>query len=56
MASVGDPEYWRQRAEEARAVAAQMMDPHTRAAMLGIAQDYEKLAQLVEQKRAGKPR
>jgi hypothetical protein len=39
MASVGDPEYWRQRAEEARAIAVQMMDPHSRAVMLGIAQD-----------------
>jgi hypothetical protein len=55
MASIGDPEYWRQRAEEARAIAAQMMDAHTRAVMLGIAQDYEKLAEHAEQ-RAGKPR
>ena len=49
-----DPEYWRKRAEEARAVAVQMKDTHTKAAMLGIAQDYEKLAQRAEQ-RAGEP-
>jgi hypothetical protein len=55
MASLGDPEYWRQRAEEARAVAVQMMDAHTKAVMLGIAQDYEKLAERAE-KRADKPR
>jgi hypothetical protein len=47
-----DPEYWRQRAEEARAIAVQMTDPHTKAVMLGIAQDYEKLAKRAEQ-RAG---
>jgi hypothetical protein len=43
------PEYWRQRAEEARAVAVQMADAHTKATMLGIAQAYDKLA---EQSRA----
>jgi hypothetical protein len=39
-----DAVYWRSRAAEARAVAVQMKDAHTRAVMLGIAQDYEKLA------------
>jgi hypothetical protein len=39
-----DAEYWRSRAEEARAIAAQMMVAHTKAVMLTIAQDYEKLA------------
>ena len=50
--NLNDPEYWRSRAEEARAVAVQMTDPHTRAIMLSIAQDYEKLAERAEQ-RAG---
>ena len=45
-----DPEYWRKRADEARAVAVQMMDAHTKAIMLGIAQGYEKLAQQAEQR------
>jgi hypothetical protein len=49
---LSDPEYWRSRAEEARAVAVQMTDAHTKAIMLGIAQDYEKLARRAEQ-RAG---
>jgi hypothetical protein len=49
-----DPEYWHKRAEEARAIAVQMKDAHTKAAMLGIAQDYEKLAVRAEQ-RAEKP-
>ena len=43
-------EYWRSRAEEARAVAVQMTDPHTKAEMLTIAQDYEKLAVRAEQR------
>jgi hypothetical protein len=47
-----DPEYWRSRAEEARAVAVQMMDAHTKAVMLQIAQDYEKLAARAEQRAA----
>ncbi len=47
-----DAEYWRGRAAEARAIAVQMTDAHARAVMLGIAQDYEKLAQRAEQ-RAG---
>jgi hypothetical protein len=49
-----DAEYWRKLAEEARAVAVQMLDAHTKAIMLGVAQVYEKLAQSVEQ-RGGKP-
>jgi hypothetical protein len=36
--------------EEARAVAVQMTDPRTKSIMLGIAQDYEKLAQRAEQR------
>ena len=39
-----DADHWRSRAEEARAIATQMMDAHTKAVMLTIAQDYEKLA------------
>jgi hypothetical protein len=45
-----DPEYWRSRAKEARAVAVQMKDAHTKAVMLGIARDYEKLAERAEQR------
>jgi hypothetical protein len=50
-----DPEYWRKRAEEARAIAVQMLNAHTKSIMLGIAQDYEKLAKRAEQ-RASEPR
>jgi hypothetical protein len=47
---LNNPEYWRSRAEEARAVAVQMSDAHTKAVMLGVAQDYEKLAERAEQR------
>jgi hypothetical protein len=50
VTKLNDGKYWRERAEEARAVAVQMMDPHTKAIMLSIAQDYEKLAQRAEQR------
>jgi hypothetical protein len=45
-----DPNYWRNRAEEARAIAVQMRHPHTKAVMLGIAQEYERLAERAEQR------
>jgi hypothetical protein len=48
--ALNDAEHWRKRAEEVRAVAVQMMDPHTKAVMLGIAQDYEKLAERADQR------
>jgi hypothetical protein len=52
--ALDDSEHWRKRAEEARAIAVQMTDPHTKATMLAIAQDYDKLAVRAEQ-RAAKP-
>ena len=45
-----DTKHWRNRAEEARAMAVQMTDPHTKAIMLTITQDYEKLAERAEQR------
>ena len=39
-----DPEHWRQRAEESRVLAEQMNDETAKQIMLGIADDYEKLA------------
>jgi hypothetical protein len=49
---IHDHEHWRQRAEEARAIASQM-DPESRRMMLTIAESYDKLAQRAEE-RAGK--
>jgi hypothetical protein len=39
-----DPVFWHGRASEARAAAAQMSDPLSRAAMLSLAARYERLA------------
>ena len=41
---VDDPEYWRNRAEEARTIAERMTDAHTKSLMLGVADSYEKIA------------
>jgi hypothetical protein len=45
-ATVNDPAYWQQRAEEARAVADQLSDLVAQRAMLEIASSYEALAVL----------
>ncbi len=50
--SRNDPQYWRNRADEARAIAVQMTDPHTKATMLAIAKDYDKLAVRAEHRAA----
>ena len=39
-----DPQHWRERAEESRALAEQMQDEVSRTMMLKIADDYDKLA------------
>jgi len=52
---INDPEHWRQRAQEARAMAAQMNDPISRAMMEGVADDYEKLARRAEERRRKSP-
>jgi hypothetical protein len=45
---INDPAHWRQRAEEARAIAEQMNDLNSKDAMLRIAKDYERLAERAE--------
>jgi hypothetical protein len=39
-----DPEHWHDRAEDARRVAAEILDPISRRKMLNIAESYESLA------------
>jgi hypothetical protein len=50
-----DPAHWRKRADEARAMAEQMTDRDARQMMLGIAEDYEKLAKRAEERLKSSP-
>jgi hypothetical protein len=52
---VNDPTHWRQRAQEARAIADQITDLPAKAAMLRIAEDYERLAKRAEKRAIGQP-
>jgi hypothetical protein len=52
MPSGGDEmAYWRALAAEARRVAAEMTDPAARLIMLKIAQGYEHMARVVDERR-----
>ena len=42
------PDYWRARAAEARTCSEQMLDSHTKALMLDIADTYERIAKFYE--------
>jgi hypothetical protein len=44
-----EPQRWRDRAEEARNIAARILDPITRRTMLEIAESYEGLARRAAQ-------
>jgi len=48
---INDPKHWRDRAEEARAVADDLTDPDSKRRMLRIADDYEELARRAEKRR-----
>lgn len=50
-----DPKHWRQRAQEARAIAEEIDDPESKRTTLEIAEAYERLAVLAEKKIASKP-
>jgi hypothetical protein len=49
---INDPEHWLKRAEEARALAIHM-DPVSKEMMLGIAKDYERLAERAAERAKG---
>jgi hypothetical protein len=51
---INDPKHWLDRAKEARALAGQMNDPEAKRTMLGIAEDYERLAKRAEERAAGR--
>jgi hypothetical protein len=44
MFKIGDPQYWRRRAEEARTLVDELNDAETKRKMIKIAEDYEALA------------
>ena len=47
-ASIHEPKRWRERAEEARAVAESLSNPQARQHMLACAESYDRLAVLAE--------
>ena len=47
-ALINDPAHWRDRAEEARRIAEEMVDPDAKRMMLNIAAGYDRLAQHAE--------
>jgi hypothetical protein len=53
---VNDPAHWRERAAEARRMADQMTDPVTQRVMLGIADDYDRIAERAQRRAMMQPR
>lgn len=53
---IDDPEFWRSRAEEVRAIADDMKEAEAKAIMDRIADDYERLAKHAETRRKSAPR
>ena len=41
---LNNPAHWQQRAEEARLLSSQLIDPEAKAATLRITEEYERLA------------
>jgi hypothetical protein len=45
-----NPNYWRNRAEEARVVAESIQEQQSKEVMLGVARDFERMAALAEER------
>ena len=52
---INDPGYWRERAEEARRIAEELVDAVDKQTMLEIAASYENLAALTRKGAVSKP-
>jgi len=50
-ADLKDPDYWRFRAEEVLSIAEDLEHAETKAIMQRIAEDYERIAKMVERQR-----
>jgi hypothetical protein len=48
---LNNPSYWRSRAEEARTIAEAIRSALPRSIMLRIAEDYDRLARMAEQRK-----
>jgi len=51
LSTLHDTEYWRKRAEEARAQAEQISNPEDKGDLLDIARAYDQLAELAASKK-----
>jgi hypothetical protein len=52
---INDPKHWRDRAEEMRRLADEMVDEPSKQTVLRNAKDYDKLAQRAEERSGGSP-
>jgi hypothetical protein len=52
---LNDPQHWRDRADQMRALASESSDPESRTIMLRVANDYELLARRAERRAQGLP-
>lgn len=52
MVRAENPQHWRDRAKEVRALAAQMTDEEARSGMLQVAKSYEMIARHAEERMA----
>lgn len=52
---LNDPQHWRDRADQMRALASETSDPESRTIMLRLANDYELLARRAERRAKSLP-
>jgi len=53
---LNDPQHWRDRADQMRALASESSDPESRTIMLRVANDYDLLARRAERRAQGLPK